>query len=96
MAGRPSDERRRELRRDYKQAERTAWLAALDGPGHEALLDYLDERLGGEECDNSLRMTKRWLAPEGHDVDEALQRYRDLGAGCDCEVLANLDPETRA
>ena len=94
---RPNEARRRQLRRDYKHVERTAWLASLplDEARHGALLDHLDRTLGEHGCDHTLRLTEQWLTLENLDVDEALDRYRLMGAGCDCEVLANLDPETR-
>ncbi len=41
MSNGPDEARRRQLKGDYKNAERTAWLAGLplDEERHEALLD---------------------------------------------------------
>jgi hypothetical protein len=93
---RPEEERRRQLRRDYKHDDRTVWLASLplDESAHAELLDHLDQELGAHPCDHTLRLTEKWLAAKDLDVAAVVERYELMGAGCDCELLANLDPET--
>ena len=97
MTDRPDASRRRQLREDYKHAEQTAWMASLplDEASHEALLDDLGEQLDAHGCDHTFRLTERWLKSRDLDAEEVVERYVMLGAGCDCEILANLDPETR-
>jgi hypothetical protein len=90
----PDRDRRRFLRDAYKNAERAARSALLpiDAEQLDALLDYLDEKLGDEPCDHTTRHAERWAATHGIDsarLDEGLQEF---GGYCDCEILANVDP----
>jgi len=91
-----SHDRKRELRRAYKLGERQRAQAALPlGASQLAgLLDHLDSRLGREVCDHSLRFTREWAAANGVDADELAASLEELGGYCDCEVLANVEPET--
>ena len=56
----------------------------------KALLDHLDESLGTTPCNYSLDITRAWAAANG--VDSSVGHF---GGGCDCEVLANVDPQTQ-
>jgi hypothetical protein len=93
---RPDDKTRKRLRAQYKQADREAWQAQLPlaPDDHAALLVHLDERLCARGCDHTLTITEAWLAAHDHDVVRVTARFRELGGRCDCEVLANIDPET--
>ena len=63
-------------------------------PGqHEQLLDHLDARLRDDPCDHTLRHTRRWAQENGLGADAVEEGYVEMGAGCDCEVRDNLDPE---
>ena len=39
-----------------------------------------------------LTLTRRWAMREGVDAAAVIDRLDELGAFCDCEVLANADP----
>lgn len=61
----------------------------------KALLDFLDEELAKSGCDETLRLTLAW-AREHHVASEGLKEsLAYFRGGCDCEVLANVDPETQ-
>ena len=61
----------------------------------KALLDHLDDSLGTTACDHTNRLTRAW-ADENAVDPEALERSLiHFGGGCDCEVLANVDPQTQ-
>jgi hypothetical protein len=59
------------------------------------LLDHLDESLTHLDCDHSLRLTRAWAAENGIDEDALAESLFHFGGGCDCEVLANVDPQTQ-
>jgi hypothetical protein len=93
-------QRKRELKRQAKarmteQAE-TNWEEnmLLEPEQLRALLDYLDEALAEEGCDHTLRLTGRWATEKGIDANALAASLADFGGGCDCEVLANVDPLT--
>ncbi len=57
---------------------------------YRELFDYMYKRLAdGEQCDNTLRLTKRFA--EQHDLSfgELSQVLEGMGGYCDCEVLMN-------
>jgi hypothetical protein len=92
--------RKRELKRQAKarmaeQAE-TNWEESmlLEPEQLRALLDYLDRALAEEGCDHTLRLTGRWAAQKEIDTEALAGSLAEFGGGCDCEVLANVDPLT--
>ena len=95
MSERPDEETRRRLRVQHKQAERDEWEAQLplDLDDMSALLDHLDAELGDRGCDHTLRITEAWLGAHDHDVANVVAALRNMGGHCDCEVLANVDPD---
>ena len=80
---------------EYKRRQREAFLASL--PMSEDLFrelyDHLDEQLGEQGCQDDLRLTEAFLTDHGCDADEVLEWLEDQGAGCDCEVLANVEEQ---
>jgi len=57
------------------------------------LLGYLNTELADEECDHTLRLTRAWAAQRSIDQDALAASVEHFGGYCDCEVLANVDPE---
>ena len=72
----------------YAHMERLcAWLAGPEG------CDFREDEETGEiewDCDNSLRLTRQWLARAGLDVDASIRQLHDCGGFCDCEVVFNV------
>ncbi|MFD1147658.1 DUF2695 domain-containing protein [Saccharothrix hoggarensis] len=95
MAVPPDDARRRQLRDEYKRAEREARAASLPLNRDQltALVDFVDALVLAEGCDHTLRHTRTWV--EAHDLDgEAIaDGLAELGGYCDCEVVLNCGPE---
>jgi hypothetical protein len=93
-------DRKRELKRRGKALLReranTEWdeHMVLEPEQLRALLDHLDERLTQEPCDHTLRGTRDWAKANGVDAEALESSVVHFGGGCDCEVLANVDPET--
>ncbi|HUG38679.1 MAG TPA: DUF2695 domain-containing protein [Candidatus Limnocylindrales bacterium] len=80
--------RRRPTRsRPMRRNGRTPTLAREE---LRALVDHLDRNLPLEACDQTLRISKTFLAGRGLNVGRAVRWLETQGAYCDCEVLMNL------
>jgi Protein of unknown function (DUF2695) len=90
-----SPEERRRLKREYREQEKVPLREAmpLTEPRLNALLDFLDERLRRTTCDHTPQLTRRWAAANGVPEDELVGALEHFGGYCDCEALANVDPE---
>lgn len=90
------DRAKRDARRAYKEAERARERESmiLDESQLSTLLDYLDERLAADRCDHTLRFTEAWAAEHSVDASAVTASVRNFGGYCDCEVLANVEPES--
>ena len=90
-----TDEERRRLKAEYKDQERAKLrrLLVLDEKQLNALLDHLEESGADEICDDTPRLTTAWAERNGLDADAVTASLAELGGHCDCEVLANVDPE---
>jgi hypothetical protein len=89
------DERKRTLKREARAGEKASAQQAmlLDKERLNDLLDHLDESLSEGGCDHTLRLTRGWAAERGLDSDALAASVARFGGYCDCEVLANVDPE---
>ena len=88
--------RRKALRDGYKQGQQEAtWQAlTLDRAALDGLLDHVEERVTGDGCDHSLRYSQEWAEQEGRAWEPLSAALRQAGGHCDCEVLANVDPDS--
>jgi hypothetical protein len=89
------DARRRELKRAFRERERTSARGEmiLDRPQLEALLDHVDAQVRTNGCDDTLRFTRAWAATQQLDADELAHSLGQFGGYCDCEVVLNVEPE---
>lgn len=58
------------------------------------LFDFLDKALETNDCDNTPRLTHRFLTEEGLPsaiIETTLSWLENHGGYCDCEVLANCE-----
>ncbi|MFT3692668.1 MAG: DUF2695 domain-containing protein [Kofleriaceae bacterium] len=86
---------RKLLRRGMREQEREASLRALPLAiaELEAMFDHLDAEIPRRGCDHTRRLTKAWLAANGHDAEPVLT-WLDAHAGnCDCMVVMNATQE---
>lgn len=85
-------QRRKEIKRRFKQRERADFEAGLPLPKPQlrALFDYLDQALG-QGCDQTLRLTREFLRERGLPEEPTTSWLVAQGGGCDCEVLANVE-----
>jgi Protein of unknown function (DUF2695) len=90
-------ELKRRARAQREAAAETEWREQMILQPEQlmALLDHLDQQLPGAGCDHTLRLTRRWATDHEIDGERLAESLSHFGGGCDCEVLANLDPETQ-
>ena len=55
------------------------------------LFDYLNEQSETNECAHNFNMTNTFLKDKGVPVESVLQWLSNHGAGCDCEVIFNVE-----
>src|SRR5215467_7040272 len=86
-------QRRKSLKQAVRQAERETLLASLPMvPAQmKALFDFIDQQLGHEECDGTLRHTLLFLSQSGTEAGPVIEWLKRNGGFCDCEVLANTE-----
>ena len=90
------DQQKRDARREYKEAERDRARGAmvLDEVQLSDLLDYLDDHVAEAGCDHTLRFTEAWATERGIESPALVRSVQHFGGHCDCEVVANVEPES--
>jgi hypothetical protein len=89
-------DRRRFLKLAYKNAQReVAWAAlGIDRAQLDALYEHVERRRVRHGCDSTLRYTQEWaMAHPEIDWPRLRLGLVEAGGHCDCEVLANTDPD---
>lgn len=64
----------------------------ISEPDLKALFDHLD-RPDPDPCTHTMRETEAFLRARGLPVESTLRWLASQGAGCDCEVIFNVDAE---
>jgi hypothetical protein len=59
----------------------------------ESLIEDVDAALASDGCDHSLRATRNWAGAHEVDPDALAASLAHFGGYCDCEVVANVNPE---
>lgn len=93
MSSKDEKQKRKALLAGVKQKQQQELLAAMPvSPAHiKELFDYLDQQLGNEECDDTLRLTQLFLKSRNLPVSDTSTWLATHGGYCDCEVLANVE-----
>ena len=88
-------ERPKQLRRTVKSEEllRAEQELPASKPALEALFDWLDQKSGETDCDDTLHLTLEFAKLNGLDEQRLGVWTEKYGGYCDCEVLANV-PDT--
>lgn len=89
------EDRRRQLRRQYKEAQRhEAWVQlGLSRDQLHDLQEWLSGRGADLDCDHTLVRTLEWVRRAGADAADVVAGLERLGGFCDCEVLLNVHPD---
>lgn len=85
--------KKKELLKKYAEEQRNAFANSLPFSIilFKELFDYLDEKIGEDSCDNTLKHTIRFLKDNNLPVDTSLDWMKENGGYCDCEALGNLE-----
>ncbi|MDE7181671.1 MAG: DUF2695 domain-containing protein [Clostridia bacterium] len=84
---------KKKLIRDYKDSLKSKFIESLPMPKEAfyELFDYLDKQLETRDCKYNFEMTEEFLSAHNQPKDKVLSWLMDNGAGCDCEVLMNVE-----
>ncbi len=95
MTSKDDKQRRKEklLSLRQKQQENKVAQMPLSKNDLANLFNYLDEKLGDESCDHSLRLTQAYIESKGLPFEKVKVWLAQYGGYCDCEVLANVEEE---
>ena len=96
MPGQREQENRKQILKDLKQKAKEEFekTLPLSRDLFEKLFNYLDDELQHEDCDDTFKLTERFLATENiTDLSAITKWLGDHGACCDCEVLANIEEQ---
>lgn len=55
------------------------------------LFDYLDDKSETVECKHDFSLTKVFLKDKNVEIEKVLEYLQENGAGCDCEVIFNVE-----
>jgi len=85
--------RKKELSKKYAQEQKNVLTNSLPFSTRlfEQLFDYLDEKLGEDGCDDTLKYTIKFLEDNNLPIEKSLDWMEKNGGYCDCEVLANIE-----
>lgn len=86
-------EDKKRLLNEYKKRERESFEKSLPMSKNlfVDLFDYLDENLEENGCQHDFTLTLSFLEDNNCDVDTVIEWLLENGAGCDCEVLFNIE-----
>ncbi|WP_240949840.1 DUF2695 domain-containing protein [Psychrobacillus sp. BL-248-WT-3] len=89
------------VKKNQKDLKRLALLKDYGGMWNELNLSaeqleslgiFLNEKLNADDCDHSLKFTKRWLEDNipKSKLSKIVKALKNQGGFCDCEVLSNV------
>lgn len=93
MSSEDEKQKRKAMLASVKQKQQNEMQASMpiSLTNLKSLFDYLDERLGVDGCDDTLRITHTFLQSHNLSVADTSEWLAAHGGYCDCEVLANVE-----
>lgn len=55
------------------------------------LFDYLNDKSETVDCNHDFSLTNEFLKDKNVDIEKVIEFLRENGAGCDCEVIFNVE-----
>lgn len=55
------------------------------------LFDFLNDKSETVECNHNFSLTKEFLKDKNKNIEKILTFLKENGAGCDCEVIFNVE-----
>ena len=87
-------ERRKQIKKELREKAKLEFENSLPISREKftQLFDFLDEKLGEYECDDSLKLTNEILQEyKIENIQEVKNWLQENGGYCDCEVLNNVE-----
>jgi hypothetical protein len=93
MVEKSEKERRRALKKEYKNKEREFIFSTLpvSPAALTGLFDHVKAHMQEYDCDETLRFSIEFAEQSNWDVDKITEWLRANGGYCDCEVLMNVE-----
>ena len=86
--------RRKQIKKELGEKAKTEFENSLpiSRDKFTQLFDFLDEKLGEYDCDNSLKLTNEFLQENKMENVKIIKNWlQENGGYCDCEVLNNVE-----
>ena len=87
-------QRKKQLINEFKQKQKEEFEQSLpiDRFFFEKLFDYLDKKLGENDCDDTNKLASEFLKKNKiENIQTVLSWLSENGGYCDCEILANVE-----
>ena len=87
-------ERRKQIKKELREKAKLEFEKSLPISREKftQLFNFLDEKLGDYDCDDSLKFTHDFLKENKFDNLEEIENWLNENGGyCDCEVLNNVE-----
>ena len=84
---------KRKLLQEYqvKQMEEFEENLPMEKKLFYELFDYLNDKSETVECNHDFSLTNEFLKDKNMDIEKVIEFLRENGAGCDCEVIFNVE-----
>ena len=87
-------DRRKQIKKELREKAKLEFENSLpiSRENFIQLFDFLDNKLGEHDCDDSLKLTTEFLKDNKiENIDEIKFWLQENGGYCDCEVLGNVE-----
>lgn len=93
MVEKSEKERRRALKKEFKDKERELIFSSLpvSPDALTGLFDHVEVRVQENDCDETLRFSIEFAEQSYWEVNKITEWLRANGGYCDCEVLMNVE-----
>lgn len=79
--------------KEYKIIQKEQFEDSLPMEKHlfYELFDYLNDKSETKECNHDFFLTNKFLKDKNIERERVLEFLQENGAGCDCEVIFNVE-----
>lgn len=85
--------KQQQIKKEFRRKEEEVFIASMpmQVDNFLALFDELNDKLGDDLCDHTLRFTEQFLNKHQMPLQNVIPWLREHGGYCDCEVLFNVE-----
>ena len=86
-------EDKKKLINEYKMMQKKEFESSLpmERKLFYKLFDFLNDKSETTECKHDFFLTKEFLKDKNIEIQKVLEFLEENGAGCDCEVIFNVE-----